>query len=1012
MDKISTVKAHWKNYATEIILTLLCAIYIIWTMAPPEGGATPLAGGQTFITGEANTLFPIDVHPQENHEDGVIGNLFKQFQTTVFPTLPIIALTSICGYVPSVCAFVIAFIYKTIVDADFAYVMSIQLIVASYMYFITKKKWFKKIPLMLLGLAGLSVIIGNLWWLIFEIVNENGLAGTTSEKMVVFFAGTFIILLPLFLVLYAFFKYCPDKIKAKFHMSRLYTMEYELGSDHKHNSRISVKVTEMIIMAAFFFSISAPFFANILLSRNTLFNVPILDPTTGNFIKNTSMLSFDLKLTLLMLNAAIPIAVVMNYVAQKFFAVPIKTITDYMIMFGSLDDKKRQDSIKLINTLVLNTDDEIATLHDALKKTVNQISDYVGELKKEKTQEARLFTEYIEKVQREKQLETDLDIAQAKNEAKTSFLSNMSHEIRTPINTVLGLDEMILRETSEQPIKEYATEIKNAGRSLLSLINDVLDFSKIEAGKMEIIPVEYELGSTINDLANMISPRAKEKGLALNVNVPADMPRILFGDEIRIKQVVTNILTNAVKYTEKGFVTINAAYEKIDDETIFLKIAVADTGIGIKDEDKSRVTQPFIRVDEKRNRSIEGTGLGMSIVQRLLALMGSEIILDSTYGNGSTFSFAIAQRVIDWTPMGDFGAAYEKNRQESMQYHEKFHAPDAHILVVDDTQLNLVVVKGLLKQTKIQIDTCLSGFDALKMVNENSYNIIFIDHRMPGMDGIETLHAMKAMQDNPNRDVPCVALTANAIAGARDMFIKEGFDDYLSKPVDAIKLEKMIQNLLPKDLVHKISDDTEDEELEEESGIPEMEGVDSEIGIKNCGSKETFLEALHNFSISIQSKADAIERFAKNRDWKNYTVLVHALKSSARLIGASELSDDAKYLEQCGDEEDENEILGKTPSLLALYRSYEKKLANLVHKTNDESKPLIAEKDFYEAMKGLKECTEAFDSDSGDMIIRQMEEYRIPDHLQGKFNKIRELVKEVNRDALLAELQYLKTQDS
>ncbi len=390
------------------------------------------------------------------------------------------------------------------------------------------------------------------------------------------------------------------------------------------------------------------------------------------------------------------------------------------------------------------------------------------------------------------QLEEQKEIADSANAAKSRFLANMSHEIRTPINAVLGMDEMILRECREKEIRSYAENIMSAGKTLLSIINDILDLSKVEEGKMEIIPVQYELSSLLNDLENMIAERARKKGLEFRNEVCDEIPHLLFGDEIRIRQCVVNLLTNAVKYTEKGSVILKVFFEKKDEKHIMLGFQVQDTGMGMKKEDMEKLFAPFQRIEEKRNRSIEGTGLGMSIVRQLLALMGSELTVESEYGKGSTFTFSVEQEVVKWEEVGEQSQKGEAARQENNIYKERFHAPDAKILVVDDTEMNLTVIKNLLKKTQIQIDTAASGREALELFKERFYDVVFIDHMMPDMDGMETLQHMK----ETGKEVPMVALTANAVSGAREMYISAGFTDYLSKPVEGERLEKMLSRLL------------------------------------------------------------------------------------------------------------------------------------------------------------------------------------------------------------------------
>jgi len=383
--------------------------------------------------------------------------------------------------------------------------------------------------------------------------------------------------------------------------------------------------------------------------------------------------------------------------------------------------------------------------------------------------------------------------ADAANRAKSAFLANMSHEIRTPINAILGMDEMILRESSERETLSYASDIQAASKTLLSLINDILDFSKVEEGKMEILPTQYELRSVVNDLVNMVRERADRKGLRFEVVLDETTPHLLCGDAIRIRQCVLNLLTNAVKYTEIGSVTLGVEYQKLSGQSILLRFRVSDTGIGMKQEDMDRLFSPFTRIEEERNRSIEGTGLGMSITRELLDLMGSKLEVKSVYGEGSEFAFAIEQPVVDWNAIGPFAAHSSEVRRSA--YRELFHAPSARVLAIDDTPVNLTVIRGLLKKTQITVDTAESGAEALRMAVDQAYDVVFIDHMMPEMDGIETLRRLQKLPRQ--RHAVFIALTANAVAGARESYIEAGFSDYLSKPVDGARLEDMLVKYLP-----------------------------------------------------------------------------------------------------------------------------------------------------------------------------------------------------------------------
>ncbi|MBO7356269.1 MAG: response regulator, partial [Lachnospiraceae bacterium] len=383
------------------------------------------------------------------------------------------------------------------------------------------------------------------------------------------------------------------------------------------------------------------------------------------------------------------------------------------------------------------------------------------------------------------------------NKAKSNFLADMSHEIRTPINAILGMNEMILRETEKKEIREYAGNIRNSGKNLLQLINSILDFSKIEDGKMEIVPVRYSLSSLVTYLDNSMRERAVAKGLEFKVDVDDSLPAELFGDDARINQVILNLLTNAVKYTPEGSVRLSFRERKREDGKVLMYVEVADTGIGIRESDMDRLFKSFERLDVVRNRTIEGTGLGMSIVTRLLDLMGSRLDVKSEYGKGSVFSFELWQKIESDENIGKYDA--EIPEVEAEVYRESFHAPDARILLVDDTRMNIMVVENLLKKTRVRIDTAMSGAEAVKLAEDNAYDLILLDQRMPGMDGTETLKAIRALESGLNVTDPVICLTADAIRGARERYIAEGFTDYLTKPVEGRLLEKMLLTYLPED---------------------------------------------------------------------------------------------------------------------------------------------------------------------------------------------------------------------
>ncbi len=388
------------------------------------------------------------------------------------------------------------------------------------------------------------------------------------------------------------------------------------------------------------------------------------------------------------------------------------------------------------------------------------------------------------------------------NQAKSNFLAHISHEIRTPMNAIIGMNKMVMMEDISPKAKQYSQDIYTAGQTLLAIINDILDLSKIESGKMELVPVTYELSSLLNDVLNMVAQKVQDKKLRLETDIASDIPHQLWGDEVRIRQILLNLINNAVKYTQQGTITLKVSWEKKQEDVLELNISVVDTGVGIRKEDIGKLFESFQRVDMRANRGIEGTGLGLSISRQLVEQMGGNIQVESAYGEGSTFTVRIPQKIMDETPMGDFSKSYEKTQLDQNIRGEEFTAPDARILIVDDNKVNLVVAKGLLKATEIKIDTALSGYEALEKIKEKEYQIIFLDDRMPEMGGVETLHKMQEQQENASKNAVVIAMTANAISGSREHYIAEGFHDYLSKPIDVVRYTKMIKKYLPENMVH------------------------------------------------------------------------------------------------------------------------------------------------------------------------------------------------------------------
>ncbi len=953
------------------------------------------------------------------HGENMTLSLFGDLDFA-FILFPYLLLGGLYGYVISFISFLVSFAIALLFEMETAYCMAVFLAATTCFALFSQYFFFKSVKKTLIASFITLLVTSSVEFWCVTALAASEFNADSLKNYPVFLIKEVIIIFGISFILYFFYTKAPDPIKMIFPIGAGYTKAYEKDVEIQRSIRktkISIKITAIIIGIELMLGLGVSIFMIALFPdmKDMLVNnirdhkqvvVESIEENspdaTIKYIENMSFvmdnyaLTYDIKMVLLMLCIGVPLGGIANFYIKTTVGGPLGVLSDFMYEYTNADDDQKLLVGGKVDNIRTFSKDEIHVVSESTKAMVHSIEDY------------------IERTKQEQQLKLDLEVAQKASEAKSSFLSNMSHEIRTPINAVLGMNEMILRENNDPQINQYAQNVKSAGNSLLGIVNDILDFSKIEAGKMDILNVEYHLSSMVNDLLNMISVKADDKGLEVIVNVDEKTPDKLFGDEVRIKQCVTNILTNAVKYTEKGTVTLNVGFRKAeDDDEIFLKFQVVDTGIGIKEEDLSKLFSPFERIEEIRNRTIEGTGLGMSIVKKLLALMDTKLVVKSEYGKGSDFSFEVKQKVVSAEEIGDFKEKYKLYLKSLKKYHESFTAPDAEILVVDDTAINLTVVKGLLKSTLVKVDTAESGKETLSLVTKKKYDCIFIDHRMPEMDGIETLAAMKELEGNLNTDTPCIALTANAGSGARDEYIAAGFDDYLSKPVDGKVLERMLMEYLPEGKIRAASEsdasmgeDNEPEpskdEQKEGDFLERLQGVDLNEALTNCGSREILMDVVKEFLISIDKKSGDIESFANDNDFRNYTVAVHALKSSARLVGALQLSKDAAYLEKCGNEENAAEIEAKTPDLLALYRSYKDKFsAANEDETSDDDKELIPDDELESAFSDMKELLEAYDFDTADGIMDMLETYKIPDSKKEKFLKIKELMAAVDRDALL-----------
>lgn len=621
----------------------------------------------------------------------------------------------------------------------------------------------------------------------------------------------------------------------------------------------------------------------------------------------------------------------------------------------------------------------------------------------------------VEVTQKAKHAQREAEIA---NHSKSNFLANMSHEIRTPINTVLGMDEMILRETREDNTRSLAQDIRTSTESLLEIVNEILDFSRIESGKMELMADDYELCDVLHDTVTVFGLRAKEKGLYLHIHVDEKLPAMYRGDSLRLRQIINNIMSNAIKYTGEGGINFSVTGHQEEDSEV-LHFEIEDTGAGIREEDLHRLFEAFERIDEKTNRNIEGTGLGMAITANLLHMMDSNLQVRSVYGQGSTFYFDLKQRVKDWTPIGHFQIKDKKNADNSKEQHFTFLAPNVHVLLVDDNAMNRKVFCKLLKHTQIQIDEVDNGFTCLEMVKKRHYDIIFLDHMMPELDGVETFSYMQSMQENRCKDTPVIVLTANAIIGAKEQYMQIGFTDYLSKPIDSHRLENLIVEQLALHNIHvepielsgnnsEVYGEKNHEALQE---LPQVEGFDWEYGLLHFLNAQMLWESVEDFYNGCESAVAELDLLYQDisgpKGIDAYRIKVHALKSNLALIGAMQASALARILEYAARDGKEERLRHLHGVLMEEVEACRQNLS--VHMQPLEKKPNMTDRAWILGMLSML-CADAenLDYDGIDQIMQMLEGYAYEETLQVRIDQLAASVRNLDLDTSIAICEQMK----